>query len=129
MYDLQYNFIKKHFDAELSFTDTNSLSYEIKSDFSNLSKDSKFFDNGNKKFIGKMKYVSAVKIIDGFVGLKWKMHSIKNIDGKETNTAKGVSVATEFIKFKNTFFNKKIMRHKMRRIQAKNHKLKTYEIK
>ena len=56
------------------------------------------------------------------------MHFIKNIDGKETNTAKGVSVATEFKKFKNTFFNKKIMRHKMRRIQAKNHKLKTYEI-
>ena len=28
MYDFHYNFIKKHFDAELLFTD--SLTYEIK---------------------------------------------------------------------------------------------------
>ena len=44
------------------------------------------------------------------------MHSIKNIDGKETAIAKVVSVATEFKKLKNTLLNKKIMRHKMRRI-------------
>ena len=31
MYDFHYNFIKKHFDAELLFTDTDSLTYEIKS--------------------------------------------------------------------------------------------------
>ena len=31
MYDFHYNFIKKNFDAELLFTDTNSLTYEIKS--------------------------------------------------------------------------------------------------
>ena len=43
-----------------------------------------------------MKDVSQGKIFDEFVGLKSKMHSIKNIDGKETNTAKEVSVATEF---------------------------------
>ena len=30
MYDFHYNFIKKHFDAELLFTDTDSLTYEIK---------------------------------------------------------------------------------------------------
>ena len=75
-----------------------------------------------------MKDESEGKIIDEFVGLKSKMHSMKNIDGKEINTAKGVSVAIEFKKFKNTLFNKKIMRHQMRRIQAKNHKLGTYEI-
>ena len=34
MYDFHYNFIKKHFDAELLFTDTDSLTYEIKSDVS-----------------------------------------------------------------------------------------------
>ena len=32
MYDFHYNFIKKYFDAELLFTDTDSLSYEIKSE-------------------------------------------------------------------------------------------------
>ena len=31
MYGFHYNFIKKNFDAELLFTDTDSLTYEIKS--------------------------------------------------------------------------------------------------
>ena len=56
------------------------------------------------------------------------MYPITNIDGKEYNTAKGVNIATEFNEFKNILFNKKIMRHKMRRIQAKNRKLGTYKI-
>ena len=32
MYDFHYSFIKKNFDAELLFTDTHSLTYEIKSE-------------------------------------------------------------------------------------------------
>ena len=32
MYDSHYNFIKKHFDAKLLFTDTDSFTYEIKSE-------------------------------------------------------------------------------------------------
>ena len=142
MYDFHYNFIKKHFDAELLFTDTDSLTYEIKSedvyeeffkhkhlfDFSNYPKDSKFFDETNKKVIGKMKDESEGKIIDEFVGLKSKMYSMKNIDGKESNTAKGVNIATEFNEFKDTLFNKKVLRQKMRRIQVKKHKLRTYEV-
>ena len=31
IYDFHYNVIKKKFDADLQFTDTNSLTYEIKS--------------------------------------------------------------------------------------------------
>ena len=63
-----------------------------------------------------MKDKKEEKINDEFVGLNSKMYSIKNIDGKESNTAKGVNIATEFNEFKDTLFNKKIMRHKMRRI-------------
>ena len=97
-------------------------------DFSNYPKYSKFFVEANKKVIGKMKDVSEGKIIDELVGLKSKMYSIKNINGRESNTAKGVSVTTEFNEFKDTLFNKKILKHKMRRIQSKMHKLGTYEI-
>ena len=49
-------------------------------------------------------------------------------DGKESNTAKGVNIATTFNEFKDTLFNNKIIRHKIRRIQSKKHKLGTYEI-
>ena len=67
MYDFHYNFTKKNFDAELLFSDTDSLTYEIKSenvykkifmwkdlfDFSNYSKNSNFFDKTNKKLLAK----------------------------------------------------------------------------
>ena len=87
-----------------------------------------FFDDTNKNVIGKMKDEFGRVIIDEFVGLKSKMYSMKKIDGKEYNTAKGVSIATEFDKFKDVLFNEKIIRHKMKRIQSKKHKLGTYEI-
>ena len=67
-----------------------------------------------------MKDESEGKIIDEFVGLKSMMHSIKNIDGEESNTAKGVNIATEFDELKETLFNKKIIKHKMKRIQSIN---------
>ena len=75
-----------------------------------------------------MKDESEGKIIDEFVGLKSKMYSMKNIDSKESNTAKRVNIAIEFNEFKDTLFNKKVLRHKMRRIQGKKHKMGTYKI-
>ena len=110
MCDFHYNFIKNYFEAKLFFTDTDRLPYEIKSedvyeeffkhkhlfDYSNYPKDSKFFDPTNKKVIGKMKDVSEGKIIGEFIGLKSKIHSMLLDVGKESNTAKGVNIATEF---------------------------------
>ena len=123
MYDFHHNFIKKNFDAELLFTETYSLTYEIKSEndyeqffkqknwfyLSNFPKDSKLFVEANKKVIRKMKDEFSGVIVDEFVGLKSKMYSMKKIDGKECNTAKGVSIATEFDKFKDVLFNEKLL--------------------
>ena len=53
---------------------------------------------------------------------------MKKIDGKECNAAKPVSIAIEFDKFKDDLLNIKIVRHKMKRIQSKKHKVGTYEI-
>ena len=76
-------------------------------DFSNYSKDSKFFDETNKKVIGKMKDEFGGVIVIEFAGLKWKMYSMKKKnDGKECNTAKGVSIPTEFNEFKDVLFEK-----------------------
>ena len=103
MYDFHYNFVQRNFDAKLLFTDTDSLTYEVKSeyvyveffkrkhlfDFSNYPKDSEFFNPTNKKVIDKMKDESEGKLIDEVVGLKSKMYSMKNIDGgKKPNQQK-----------------------------------------
>ena len=142
MYDFHYNFIKKNVSAKLLFTDADSLTSEIKSedvykdfykwkdlfDFSNYSKDSTFYDDTNKTVIGKMKDEYGGAIIDQFIGLKSKMNSIKKINGSESSTTKGVNIATDFNEFKDVLLNKKVIRHKMKRMQAKKHKIGTYEI-
>ena len=83
-YDFHYNFIKKKVDADLLFTDTDSLTYEIKSkdvyeelfeykhlfDLSNYLKDSKFFDSANEMVIGKMKDELEIIPINKLIGLK-----------------------------------------------------------
>ena len=75
------NFIAKKINAELLFTDTDNLAYDIKSenvyenffklkdlfDFSNYSKDSIFYDT-NKKVIGIMKNEYGEVIIIEFIG-------------------------------------------------------------
>ena len=67
MYDFHYNFFKKKYDANLLFTNADSLTYQRKSrdvyeeflkykhqfDLSNYPKDSKFFDSANEIVIGK----------------------------------------------------------------------------
>ena len=63
-------------------------------DLSNYLKDSKFFDETNNKVIVKMKDESEGKIIGEFMGLKSKIYSMKNIDGKESNMAKGINIST-----------------------------------
>ena len=88
MYQFHYNYVLKTFDnARLLFTNTDSLVYEIKGgnvydqcfkdkqlfDFSGYSKDSVYYDDSNKKVLGKMKDELRGVKIDEFVGLKSKM--------------------------------------------------------
>ena len=68
----------------------------------------------DQKVNGKIKDEFGGVIVDEFVGLKSKMHSMKKIDGKECNTAKGVSISTELDKFKDVLFNEKMISHKIK---------------
>ena len=87
MHDFHYIFIKKNFDDELLFTDTDILTYEIRKclwSFSGkicltYSNDSKFFNETNKNVICKMKDEFGGVIVNEFVGLKSKIYSIKKL--------------------------------------------------
>ena len=84
-------FLLKKMNAELLLTDADSLTYEIKPknayeeffkwkdlfNFSNYWKNSKFFNETNKKISGKMKDEFGGVIVSEFVGLKSKIYSIK----------------------------------------------------
>ena len=138
MHDFHDNIIKKHFDGYLLFTNPDSLTYEIQPediyetffkhkhlfDFSNYPKDSKIFystywENDRRVWRKNNWWVCWSKVKNVFY---------KNIDGKESNTAKGVNIGTEFNEFKDTLFNQKVLPHQMRSIQSKKYKMGTYVI-
>ena len=48
--------------------------------------------------------------------------------GKESSRAEGANIETDFSEFWDTLFPEKIVRHEMKRIQIKKHKLGTCEI-
>jgi cellobiose-specific phosphotransferase system component IIA len=111
MYDYHYNTIKKQYGskATLCFTDTDSLTYHIKTDdlykdmekeshlydFSEYEKDHPNYDETNKKVIGKFKDETNGRPILEFVGLRSKMYSILLDKEKNKNkaTAKGIKKA------------------------------------
>ena len=132
-YQFHYDYVLKTFDnVKLLFTNTDSLVYEIKNsdvlyqcfkdkhlfDFSGYPKDSVYYDDSNKKVLGRMKdELNGVKS-DEFVGLKSKMYSFISFDGKEVNKAKGVNLKLRHNEYLDVLFNRKVLRHKMKRIQS-----------
>ena len=92
-------------------------------DFSDYPRDTKFFDFVNKKVIGKMKDEIKREIISVFVGFKSKTYSIVSIDAKNNKKAKGVNKnvveITRHKEFVDVLFNKKLIKHRMKRIQRK----------
>ena len=55
------------------------------------------------------------------------MYAIHHKNGKETKKGKELNVEMELKEFEDVLFNKKIIRHKMNRIQSKKYKVGTYE--
>ena len=78
-----------------------------------------FFDPVNKTVIGKMKDEIKGKIISEFVRLKSKMYSLIDVNDEEVTKAKGVNKKIKHKEFFDVFFNKKVIRHNMKRIQSR----------
>ena len=72
-----------------------------------------------------------IQIISEFVGLTSKMYSLVDVDGKEKKTAKGVNRVvvqnTRHKDFVDVSFGREVVRHRMKRIQSKLHKIGTYD--
>ena len=122
--------------------DTDSLVYEIKTedvyedfyrdknlfDFRDYPLDSKLFDPVNKKVMGKLKDEFKGKVISEFVALKSKMYSLISVDDEEVTKAKGVNKKIRHKELVDVLFNKKVIRHNMKRIQSKLHRIGTYDV-
>ena len=147
MYDFHYNYIKEKYgeNAKLLFTDTDSLTYEIKAedvyndfwkdkskfDNSDYPESSEYFDKTNKKVIGKFKDEAAGIPICEFVGLRSKMYSYIKDNQKGGKTAKGIKKNTinkdiTHDNYKDTLFNNGQMHHRMNTIISENHQLGSY---
>ena len=66
--------------------------------------------------------------ISEFIGLKSKMYSLISVDNKEVNKAQGVNRKLRHKEYHGVLFNKKVVRHSMKRIQSKLHEIGTYDI-
>ena len=149
MYDFHYNYIKPKYgeNANLLFTDTDSLAYEIqtedfyrdissdvkeKFDTSNYPKDhpSGILTGVNKKVIGMFKDEAAGKQIAEFVGLRAKLYSYRVEDSYEEKKCKGVKKAVikktiTFNDYKNCLFNNKPAMRNMNVIRSHLHTIFT----
>lgn len=106
MYDFHYNVMKPKYgdNIQLLMTDTDSFVYKIKTDdfyedmynnsdyydMSEYPKESDFYNDKNKKVLGKFKDETATAVITNFVGIRSKVYTIKS-DKKVIKKAKGVS--------------------------------------
>ena len=146
MYNFHYKVMKKFFDCQLVYSDTDSLLYEIKHpdlyqelvenhelkqnfDFSNYPRNHPLFSDNNKMVTLLFKDEMGGKIMEEFVGLKPKMYSIKFDDGKQKLSAKGVSrFAQTSLKhdvYKNVLTTNNLIRTNNIRIGSHNHQLET----
>ena len=138
---------KKYPDAQLLFTDTDSLTYHIKTgdiyrdfladrelfDNSDYPPNSEFYFSENKKVIGKFKDETAGVPIRGFIGLKSKMYSVSLDSGKNSKKAKGVkkNVIKKGIShqdYLDVLNGSKVLHHQMKPIRSDCHQISSYQI-
>ena len=139
--------LKKYPDAQLRFTDTDSLTYHIKTEdiYSDFLSDREYFDNSdyppnsefyfseNKKVIGKFKYETAGVPIKEFIGLKSKMYCISLDNEKDSKKAKGVkkNVVKKGITpqdYHDVLHGSKVLHHQMKTIRSDCHQISSYQI-
>ena len=144
MYDFHYGYIKQKYgsNAQLCFTDTDSLLYDIKTQdiYRDMAEDADKFDTSdyppdhflhsitNKKVIGKMKDETASLPIKEFIGLRSKMYSMTYGDGIEKKTAKGIKQSTirqnlRHAMYKDALFQEMVSQATMRVIRSLSHQL------
>ena len=152
MFDFHYNYIKPKYGskAELLFTDTDSLMYEIKTKdfYKDISADieAKFDTSAyppdhssgipvgiNKKVIGMFKDEVEGKQITHFIGLRPKLYSFKVEDGKDKKKCKGIkkSVVEKEIKFehyKECLFSGEKQMRSMKTFQSECHDIYSKEV-
>ena len=103
MYNFHYNYISpKYPEAKLLLTDTDSLTYQIRTEdiYSDFLQDREYFDNSeyptdskfyfseNKKVIEKFKDETAGVPIKEFIGLKSKMYCFTLDNEKDSKKAR-----------------------------------------
>ena len=152
MYDFHYNYIKPMYKdkAKLLFTDTDSLMYEIETEYfyKDISGDVKnrfdtsdYPDNHpsgiptgiNKKVLGMFKDEAMGKSIKEFVGLRAKLYSYKMDKGEESKKCKGIKkrVVEKTIThedYKNCLLTGKEQLRKMNIIRSYEHEVYTEEV-
>ena len=152
MFDFHYNYIKDKYGnkAELLFTDTDSLMFQIQTEdfYKDISKDVKSkFDTSdypqshpsgiptglNKKVIGMFKDEVAGKQITHFIGLRPKLYSFKIEEGKNVKKCKGIkkSVVSKGITFEHYFdclFTGDKQMRSMKIIQSRYHDIYSKEV-
>ena len=97
-------------------------------DFNDYSLDSKFYDVENKKVFGKIKDELKGRGINKFIGLESKMYSLISVNNEEITKVKGLNKRLRHKEFADILFNKRIIRHSMKRIQSKLHRIGIYDI-
>ena len=149
MYDFHYNYVKQKFSdgAQLLFTDTDSLTYHIKTedayhdffadrelfDNSDYPENSEFYFNENKKVAGKFKDETAGEPIRDFVGLKSKMYSYLKDNDQNNKTAKGVkkNIIKKVIvhqDYLDVLMGSKVLHHQTKTIRSDCHQISSYQI-